>query len=128
MELDVLLPLSRKWNQSTGQPAHGLRVQGVDTVEDNLERQVSDHGASVGLPACLYTREHVCRVRVLSRALCVIGINITAKLRSQPHEICLVFVLGDVALPHCLGWLQTFGPRYTIFSVPPEHFDCRHKT
>ncbi|XP_052051595.1 MRN complex-interacting protein [Apodemus sylvaticus] len=34
-------PRKRKWNRSTGQPAHGLRVQSVDSVEDNLEHQDS---------------------------------------------------------------------------------------
>lgn len=55
-------PRKRKWDQSTGQPAHSLRVQGVDSGEDNFQHQVSDRGANIGLHAHPHTREHTCAV------------------------------------------------------------------
>ena len=63
-EMRAYLPLSfsRKWNQRTGQPAHSLHGQGVDSVEDNFEHQVSDRGANVGLHAYLHTQKHTCAV------------------------------------------------------------------
>lgn len=53
---------SRKWDQSTGQPAHSPRVQGVDSGEDNFQHQVSDRGANIGLHARPHPREHTCAV------------------------------------------------------------------
>lgn len=83
---------SRKWDQSTGQPAHSPRVQGVDSGEDNFQHQVSDRGANIGVHARPHPREHTCAVLGLSaRALCVISMNITVTLRSTPSPMEFVW-------------------------------------
>lgn len=57
-------PRKRKWNQRTGQPAHSLHGQGVDSVEDNFEHQDStglfgteQQGTSPALSTANHTRE-----------------------------------------------------------------------